>query len=97
MGDLQATTTTGTDTILKDEAVDVFKASLRGEILRPGDVGYDDARKVWNGMIDKRPALIVRCAGVADHVRSGLSKRAPVLRQSEFYARGQRCRYGYPD
>ena len=37
-----------------------------GELLRPGDPGYDDARKVWNGMIDKRPALIARCAGVAD-------------------------------
>ena len=33
---------------------------------RPGDPGYDDARKVWNGIIDKRPALIARCAGVAD-------------------------------
>src|SRR5713101_2083915 len=43
-----------------------FKASLRGELLRPGDSGYDDARKVYNGMIDKRPGLIVFCAGVAD-------------------------------
>ena len=47
-------------------SVEKFKASLRGELLRPGDVGYDEARKVWNGMIDKRPALIARCAGVAD-------------------------------
>ena len=35
-------------------------------MLRHSDAGYDDARKVWNGMIDKRPALIARCAGVAD-------------------------------
>ncbi len=43
-----------------------FMAGLRGELLRPGDAGYEEARKVWNGMIDKRPALIARCAGVAD-------------------------------
>jgi hypothetical protein len=47
-----------------------LKAGLRGELLRPGDAGYDDARKIWNGMIDKRPALIARCAGVADVIHS---------------------------
>jgi len=47
-----------------------FKAGLRGELLRPGDASYDDARKIWNGMIDKRPALIARCAGVADVIHS---------------------------
>src|ERR1700676_2806180 len=43
-----------------------FRASLRGQVILPGDADYDDARKVWNGMIDKRPTLIARCAGVAD-------------------------------
>ena len=47
-------------------AIENFKAGLRGELLRPGDAGYDDARRIWNGMIDKRPAMIARCAGVAD-------------------------------
>jgi FAD/FMN-containing dehydrogenase len=66
MADLRVITLTGEEAVLKDAAVEAFKASLRGLLLRPGDVGYDDARKVWNGMIDRRPALIVRCAGVAD-------------------------------
>jgi len=60
------TTTIGADTTIDDAALEAFKTSLRGELLRPGDPGYDAARKVWNGMIDKRPALIARCTGVAD-------------------------------
>ena len=43
-----------------------FQESLRGNVLLPNTDGYDDARKVWNGMIDKRPALIVQCRGPAD-------------------------------
>src|ERR687897_2999939 len=39
---------------------------FRGELLRPGDPGYEDARRVWNGSISRFPALIARCAGVAD-------------------------------
>ncbi len=49
--------------------VEKFKTNLRGTLLRPGETGYDDARKVWNGMIDKRPALIVHCAGVSDVIQ----------------------------
>lgn len=66
MRDLQVTTTTGTDTVLKGAVVEDFKARLRGELLCSGDEGYDSSRKVFNAMIDKRPALIVRCAGAAD-------------------------------
>ena len=43
-----------------------LKAHLRGTLFQPGDEGYEAARKVYNAMIDKRPALIVRCADVAD-------------------------------
>src|SRR5437868_8486792 len=41
---------------------------FRGTLVGPGDEGYDAARSVWNGMIDRRPALVARCAGVADVV-----------------------------
>lgn len=51
---------------LSNGAIDELKASARGQVLVPGDPGYDDARKIWNAMIDRRPAVIVRCAGVAD-------------------------------
>lgn len=53
-------------TNMKNEVVDAFKTTLRGPVLQPGDPGYDDARAIWNAMIDRRPALIVRCAGTAD-------------------------------
>jgi hypothetical protein len=66
MEDLRVTTTTGADTVIEGAVVETFKASLRGELRCPGDAGYDEARTVWNGMIDKRPGLIARCAGVAD-------------------------------
>jgi FAD/FMN-containing dehydrogenase len=50
--------------------VDQLAASLRGQLLEPGAPGYDQARTIWNGMIDRRPALIARCAGAADVVRA---------------------------
>jgi len=43
---------------------------VRGETLTPGDSGYDAARQLWNGMIDKRPAAIARCSGVADVINT---------------------------
>ncbi|MFC4449616.1 FAD-binding oxidoreductase [Halorussus aquaticus] len=49
-----------------NEAVDGLAGTLRGTLVRPDDEGYDEARSVWNGMIDKHPALIVQCAGPAD-------------------------------
>ncbi|WP_255150790.1 FAD-binding oxidoreductase [Halorarius halobius] len=55
---------------LSDDAIDEFAASLRGVVLRPDDEGYDDARAVWNAMIDKYPAVIAQCAGVADVIAS---------------------------
>jgi hypothetical protein len=49
-----------------EQAIAALRAQLRGELIRPGDTQYDEARKVYNAMIDKRPALIARCTDVAD-------------------------------
>ena len=54
---------------LEETIVQEFAASLRGELLRPEDDGYDAARSVFNGMIDKCPAMIARCAGTADVIQ----------------------------
>ena len=51
---------------LSSDAIEELKAATRGQVLLPGDSGFDDARRIWNAMIDRRPAAIVRCAGVAD-------------------------------
>jgi hypothetical protein len=51
-------------------ALDEFAAGLRGEVIAAGEPSYEEARQVWNAMIDRRPALVVRCKGAADVVRS---------------------------
>src|SRR5947209_4830180 len=47
-------------------AVDALRAKVRGEVVTPEDAGYDEARRVYNGMIDKRPAAVVRCTSASD-------------------------------
>jgi len=56
--------------IIESSAVADFRAGLRGALLCSGDDAYDPARKIWNGMVDRRPALIARCSGAADVIRS---------------------------
>jgi len=56
----------GMDSTLTDDRLDRFEAAFHGDLIRPDD----DARAVWNGMIDRYPALIARCAGVADLIEA---------------------------
>ena len=55
---------------LNAEAIEVFRGQIRGELILPENSNYDDARKVYNGMIDKFPGLIVKCLNVADVIYS---------------------------
>jgi hypothetical protein len=55
-----------TTTVLEQPGIEALKASLRGELFQPGEEGYEAARTTYNAMIDRHPALIVRCAGVSD-------------------------------
>jgi hypothetical protein len=55
---------------IDEKAVADFRASLGGKMVRPGDTAYETARRVWNGMIDKRPSLIVYCSNEDDVIQS---------------------------
>jgi FAD/FMN-containing dehydrogenase len=55
---------------IADGSIAELAQSLRGELITPGDPGYDEARSIWNAAHDRYPALIVRCAGVADVMRA---------------------------
>jgi FAD/FMN-containing dehydrogenase len=52
--------------MLSETTIEKFKANLRGELIQRSDERYEEARKLYNGMIDKRPLLIARCVDVAD-------------------------------
>ena len=57
-----------TEAPLDPEARQAFTEGVRGVVVGPDDSGYDDARAIWNGLIDRKPALIVQCTGAADVV-----------------------------
>ncbi len=57
-------------TEISPHALDRLRGQFRGALLRPGEEGYDEARRIWNGAIDRYPALIARCAGADDVVRA---------------------------
>jgi FAD/FMN-containing dehydrogenase len=68
-GELAAKTLTGGATTLSGADVEALAGSLRGRLILPGQADYDAARRVWNSMIDRRPALIARCAAPSDVVQ----------------------------
>jgi FAD/FMN-containing dehydrogenase len=57
---------------VSSSAIDDLKSTIRGQLLHPGDASFDQARSIWNAMIDRHPAMILRCAGAAD-VRRGVA------------------------
>jgi FAD/FMN-containing dehydrogenase len=66
---LEASTKAPTKTISQD-MVSALRAKVRGTVALPGEDGYEAARTIWNGMIDRRPALVVRCLGAADVINA---------------------------
>src|SRR6516165_4827317 len=64
--DLRAVKLSGAETTIEGAAVRDLRASLSGTLLGASDEGYEEARRIWNGMIDKHPALIARCSDTAD-------------------------------
>src|SRR6266576_3007682 len=52
--------------MLQQDAINQFRSQLRGELIEPADAGYEEARKVYNAMISRKPRLIARCTDVAD-------------------------------
>ncbi len=64
------TTTQARQDTLGEATLGELAEGLRGELVRPSDPSYDEARSIWNAAHDKRPALIVRCRGVADVIRA---------------------------
>ena len=60
----------GATTALAPEVIDTLKPLIRGAVCLPGEPGYEQARTIWNGMIDKHPAVVVRAAGAADVIQA---------------------------
>ena len=67
---LRIVTLAGAESSLDETEVEGLGSRLRGELLRPVDAEYEEARLLWNGVIDRRPALIVRCAAVEDAIEA---------------------------
>ena len=63
---LEAIILSGSKSVIGDEVVEELNGKLRGQMALPGDDTYDEVRTVWNAMIDRKPAIIVRCARQPD-------------------------------
>src|SRR5512140_3593319 len=70
MPDIRIRTSSGGESAIGEAAVEALRGGLRGRLVAPGHAEYDEARTIWNGMIDRKPALIMRCAGAADVVHA---------------------------
>ena len=70
MADIVIKTIDGKSTSLSSGALDALRGGLRGGLSLPGETGYDEARTIWNAMIDKRPAAVVRAVGASDVIQT---------------------------
>ena len=70
MVDLKVATLDGASATISEESVAEFSTRMRGQVIQPDDDAYEQARMVWNGNIDRRPALIAQCNGVGDVIDS---------------------------
>ncbi len=70
MTDISLSTIGSTPVIVPPEDIEALKSALRGSASGPGESGYDEARTIWNAMIDRRPGLAIRCQGAADVMRA---------------------------
>ena len=68
--DIPALGRTGRQLVLRGRDIDELRATLRGQLLTAADEGYEQARHIWNGAFDRKPAIIVRCAGPSDVMQS---------------------------
>ncbi len=68
MNDITFTSINGSKKVISSSAIDAFKAQLAGSVYPAGEPGYQEARSLWNAMIDKQPAMVVNCSGTADVV-----------------------------
>ena len=66
MKEIQIRSLSGEVIVLDNQTLEDLRARVRGQIVLPSDSNYDEVRKIWNVMIDRRPGLIVRCGGTAD-------------------------------
>jgi len=65
-GDAASRAPQGRNTMITEAALTDLRATFRGDLITPTDAGYDDVRRIHNGMFVRRPALIARCLGTAD-------------------------------
>lgn len=66
---MKATTIDGREISLEQASIDALKMSLRGAMYFQGDAGYEESRTLWNSMVNRRPAFVVRCLGVSDVIK----------------------------
>ncbi len=70
MTELRVQTLDGGTTAISTDHLEALHGQLRGALCVPGEAGYEEARTLWNAMIDRKPALVARCLGVADVIAS---------------------------